>query len=158
MLPFTGSAWGCHCRVRKLLFSLYFSFIPCPRPRREPHRQAGAASGAMTCETFQFLGFGAARGAPSVGSGLSRIPQACVACLLYPGPFGLHSPFVARRLCGIVSCPTHVCSRCLLCVCGSLARLIPFEAAGGDVTLACESPCCGREAPFVPRIYARVPG
>lgn len=128
------------CNGFVLPFSAYSQLTNSFRSRQ------AAPLATPTTETFQFLGFGAARGAPSVGSGLSRIPQVRVACLLYPGPFGLHSPFVARRLCGMVSCPTHVCSRCLLCACGSLARLIPFEAAGGDVTLACESPRFGRES------------
>lgn len=80
------------CNGFVLPFSAYSQLTNSFRSRQ------AAPLATPTTETFQFLGFGAARGAPPVGSGLSRIPQVRVACLLYPGPFGLHSPFVARRL------------------------------------------------------------
>ena len=99
------------CNGFVLPFSAYSQLTNSFRSRQ------AAPLATPTTEMFQFLGFGAARGAPSVGSGLSRIPQVRVACLVYSGPLAFSRPLSLGGFAGWSLVP-HTCARgaCFACV------------------------------------------
>lgn len=99
------------CNGFVLPFSAYSQLTNSFRSRQ------AAPLATPTTETFQFLGFGAARGAPPVGSGLSRIPQVRVACLVYSGPLAFSRPLSLGGFAGWSLVP-HTCARgaCFACV------------------------------------------